>query len=357
MNNANIEIKELVKISNEIGKFKDLVQAGGGNTSIKTNDGKMLIKASGFSFSEMTPEKGFVTLDLNKIEKFFEKNHSNLTSEEKETEYNKILAESTIEKSETRPSMEAGMHAFLGKVVIHTHPAMVNILTCIKGGKERAGKLFSEANPPILWIDYVNPGYNLAAEVGKKVGEYQKTNGKTPTIIFLKNHGLIISGNDAEECMKKTFEVNGKIKKYFDNDNKIDGYPDMKLQQKPGFFLSNNEIVMKFLELLPQNKSWLSQFLIPDDVIYCKQDFAIAESENNLDKNKINIIKGNGIFYPWNEKKSAKVDEVLTAKLFVLLAIDKMGEPEFLKEEDVDYLISMDSEKYRQSLDKSSGVQ
>jgi len=50
----NKSLTDLVRISNAAGKDPSFVQGGGGNTSIKTDDGKfMYIKASGTALKEM----------------------------------------------------------------------------------------------------------------------------------------------------------------------------------------------------------------------------------------------------------------------------------------------------------------
>ena len=82
--------------------------------------------------------------------------------------------------------------------------------------------------------------------------------------------------------------------------------------------------------------------------MYCSN--VSIQDINNLDKSSITFVDNTGIFYPWNEKKSAKVNEMLTAKLYMLSALRKIGEVDFLKDEDVNYVLNMESEKYRQSL-------
>ncbi|MHC4638504.1 MAG: hypothetical protein ACYTBV_13550, partial [Planctomycetota bacterium] len=59
-------LKDLVKISNAVGKDIALVQGGSGNTSAKTADGKyMYIKASGTPIKDMDENKGWRKVDVN----------------------------------------------------------------------------------------------------------------------------------------------------------------------------------------------------------------------------------------------------------------------------------------------------
>ncbi len=342
------EITDLVRISNEIGKSKELVQGGGGNSSVKLPDGKMAIKASGFTFSEMSTNNGFVSLDLD-IVKSFSKTEPKETMEENEILYNSSLKVAVADANSPRPSMEAGMHAFLDRVVMHTHPVMVNVLGCMKNGRKIIDELFSDVNPPFLWIDYKTPGYNLAMEVKKRVSEFEARNGVRPEIIFLKNHGIIISTNDFERCLKSTLHVSNHVKQFLKDNFDIPDFPNLEIANKNGAYFSNNEIIRKFVDNLDDNKRYLSKFLIPDDVIYCSR-FATGEAGDHLGNEKINFVRNTGAFYTWNEKKSKNVDEILTAKLYVMMVLNRIGEIDFLSEEDANYLLNMESEKYRQKL-------
>ena len=345
------EIKELVRVSNEIGRFKELVQAGGGNTSVKTKDGKIIIKASGFTFSEMTETSGFSILDQNKVSDFFKNLAQMPTSNENEDVYNQTLANSMVDSNLPKPSMEAGMHIFLHRIVVHTHPIMANIINCMKGGEKIARELFSETIPEILWLGYKNPGYALAKEIKNKVYSYESKNGVKPELIFLKNHGIIVSSDDPK-CANMTIEINEKIYDYLKHNFGLERFVDPQIQIKNGICFNDSEIVKRFVSNLDENKHFLSKFLIPDDAVYCSG--VSIQDINDLDKNNITFVDGVGIFYPWNEKKSVKVNEMLTAKLYILSVLSKTGEVDFLRDEDVNYVLNMESEKYRQKLNEAS---
>jgi len=340
------EIKELVRISNEIGKSKELVQAGGGNTSVKTEDGRMFIKASGFTFSEMTENAGFAILDHNKIKNFFDEYKGGASSSEDEGMYNQSLAGNMIDSNLPKPSMEAGMHVFLRRVVVHTHPVMANIINCMKGGEKIVKELFSDITPEYLWVNYKNPGYNLAKEIKNRITSYENANGMKPELIFLKNHGIIVSSDNSLECLKMTIEVNEKIFEYLKNNFGIERFPQIELELKDNSHFNGSDLVRQFTEKLDENKQFLSKFLIPDDAVYCSE-FSLQKDLSNLSK----MTFGNqGVFYPLGEKKARKSNEMLSAKLYILSVISRIGEVDFLRDEDVNYVLNMENEKYRQSL-------
>ena len=101
-----------------------------------------------------------------------------------------------VENDAGRPSVEAPLHnVFDAKFVVHTHPALVNGLTCAKGGEEACKRLFPEA----LWVEYIDPGYTLCMEVRKRIETYKETNGREPALLVLQNHGIFISADTPDE--------------------------------------------------------------------------------------------------------------------------------------------------------------
>ena len=84
---------------------------------------------------------------------------------------------------------------FDARFVVHTHPALVNGLTCAKEGEAACKRLF----PEVLWVEYIDPGYTLCMEVRKRIELYKTSNGKEPELLVLQNHGIFISADTPEE--------------------------------------------------------------------------------------------------------------------------------------------------------------
>ena len=198
-------MKEFIKISKYAGMREDLVQAGGGNSSVKLDENKMLIKASGFQLADITLESGYSEINYKKIVDFF----NNTPFDEISNDYEKqLLNDSLI--SGTRPSIETFLHSITDTFTLHTHPMLVNVLTCRENGMDILKKLFPEA----LFIDYDTPGIKLAKKYFKTYKENISECKKIFNVIFLKNHGLIVSAKSAEEVINKTEDVLVKIEKY-----------------------------------------------------------------------------------------------------------------------------------------------
>jgi len=78
---------------------------------------------------------------------------------------------------------------------VHTHPALVNGLTCAEGGEVACKRLFPDA----LWVEYIDPGYTLCMEVRDRIEKYKAAHGQEPAILMLKNHGIFISADTEDE--------------------------------------------------------------------------------------------------------------------------------------------------------------
>jgi len=59
-------IQDLVKISHYAAADVAYIQGGGGNTSIKLDDNRMAVKASGCKLSDMADKEGYVVVDLTR---------------------------------------------------------------------------------------------------------------------------------------------------------------------------------------------------------------------------------------------------------------------------------------------------
>ncbi len=154
----------------------------------------LVVKASGTVLKNIDSQ-GFVTMDLPALEKIWEKEYPE-DSSKREAEVVKDLMAAMTSEEEKRPSVETLLHAALPQTfVVHTHPPLVNGLTCAKEGEKETAKLFPEA----LWIETTLPGYTLASVVQKKADQWYKEKGKYPEMIFLENHGLVTAGDTPKE--------------------------------------------------------------------------------------------------------------------------------------------------------------
>lgn len=208
----------LIQISKYAGMRNDLAQAGGGNTSVKVDDQVMLVKCSGYQLADVNRESGYMKVDYRLIVDYFEENMASGTEDIPGDEEGKRLLVQ-VQMEEGRASIETFLHAVTGKYTLHSHPTLVNILVSRKKGMEELRKLFPEA----VCVPYRKPGIALAQACYKACKE-QASPEESSEVIFLENHGLVVSADTPEQVIDKTEQVLKKIADYLHISNKSYSY-------------------------------------------------------------------------------------------------------------------------------------
>ena len=115
------EIKNFVEISSYAGERYDLVQGAGGNSSVKLDNGEMLIKASGFLLSDVNKNVGYSRVFTKQVVDIVKNREIINTNNKRQRESltTQLLKESTIDKG-NRPSIETLLHSLLLKYTLHT---------------------------------------------------------------------------------------------------------------------------------------------------------------------------------------------------------------------------------------------
>lgn len=335
-----MELKDLEKVSKEIGKHNDYVQGGGGNTSIKLDREWMAIKASGYKLDQVRINDGFAVINYKKVTDYMNDVDfkSNIDYEKESVEF---IRKNVLELKDIkllRPSIEAGFHSLLKKAVIHTHPVYSNIICCCKEGKDLLKKIFNEANIGFIWVPYIKPGFSLSYYIMNKGRQYKKENGKFIDVIFMENHGLIVNDDNTPDCIKLHEEVNGKIRKYFN----LSKYPRINIKKiEENIYKSNSEFILDFIK---NNKVDVDFFnenaLYPDQIVYL----------NEYLSKKI-FIENNEVIYKTNQNEALSFEETLAAYFYV---IDQIRRLKFsiknMPSEETDYIKNWEVEKFRRKI-------
>ncbi|MBN1555539.1 MAG: class II aldolase [Phycisphaerae bacterium] len=188
-------LKSIAELSHEFGT--DLyVKGGGGNTSVK-NAETLWVKPSGTTLETITPE-AFLPMDRAKLQAI----HAACPPDDptaREAMVKDLMLAAVREGATGRPSVEAPLHdSFNTTFVVHTHPAMVNGMTCSRDGKNACARLFPDA----LWVDYVDPGFVLSRTVREKIQDYRTRHGREPEAVFLENHGVFVAGDTSQDIRR-----------------------------------------------------------------------------------------------------------------------------------------------------------
>ncbi len=333
-------MKNFAAMCKEIGGMVDYVQGGGGNASCKHDGNKMAIKASGFTIGDITETTGYVDVDYIKIREY----HTDVLPEEmekKEKESTPFTLSCVFpgDGPALRPSVETGFHSIMKKYVMHTHPVYTNVITCAEGGRELAAKIMGDVD--FVWIPYINPGFSLTLVIADAIEAYEKEKGVFPRVIFLENHGLVTTDDDAEECTRLHIWVNEAVKKYLGLGA---FYADLSVKEAGDTFVCTAPFVKAYFEKYSE-KTMEENALYPDQLVYLNA---------GMKDGKI-AFEGDRVILRAAKKEAAAMLETFAAFAYVVDSISTAG----LKIHTMDaaatgFINNWESEKYRKEMAKKA---
>jgi len=368
-----MSMDKLIEASNRYGANIEYVIAGGGNTSWKTDD-FMYVKGSGTELGTIKAD-GFVKVDLKKLDGIWSKSYSEDEDKREEEVLVDLMASRFPEEKDKRPSVETLLHGLLPYTyVVHTHPALINGITCSKNAETLISRLFGEK---ALWVSITNPGYILAKVVKEKINEHIKSGKEFPLMIFLQNHGVFVSGNTMEEIDSiydiMFEEINKRINKNpVTVRTSVDSHARKKAEQVIEEALGKNLSVLGFYnsDILrfaesQENFAPLTLSFTPDHIVYYgfkpvySEDLMSLGDElrNYVKTNDVNprlaVVKGIGAF-AINTSDTLVEKSALLFEDDVKIAVytDSFGGYQFMPQDKIDFIRNWEVEKYRVSLSK-----
>ena len=344
------ELKQLEYISKAVGNLPEYVQGGGGNTSVKLNDELMAVKASGFKLKHITPSEGYVVINYKNIKNYYENvDLSADTDFEKESvDFAKANVVSFEGLKVLRPSVEAGFHSIMKKYVVHTHPVYANIICCSENGLDLVKKIFRDKVYKCIWIPYINPGFCLTLKIKDEIEKCIKNTGAYPEVIFMENHGLVVTTDICERSIELHSEVNNAIKEYL---NITHTFPEISLEEIDNSVCkSNTKYLIDFFKRSKIDSGYFNRIsLYPDQLVYLNKNISIDGAENKLN---VNTSTGE-LVYKTNFFEALTIEETLLGYLYVVNGIEKSGlKLKTMSEKDIDFINNWESEAYRKSLVK-----
>jgi rhamnose utilization protein RhaD (predicted bifunctional aldolase and dehydrogenase)/NAD(P)-dependent dehydrogenase (short-subunit alcohol dehydrogenase family) len=398
--NMEDDLDRIVSLSRYYGSDSDFILAGGGNTSVKIGD-TLYIKASGTSLADMTRES-FVALSREKVGKILSEDYSKDPLQREEQVKEKLL-EARTNKESGRPSVETMLHESIKyKFIVHTHPCLINGLTCAKNGESITKEIFGDDT---LWIDYTDPGYTLAKKVQNALVQYRtKHNGADPEIILIQNHGLFINADDAQAIKFLTDQIVEKITNYASkkefksvfgtrNQRFSESVPDKKIKELspairaiftvdgkcPIVTYNDSPIVMEFVSSDKGEELARSGAFTPDQVVYCKRaplwisvksadekvedivkrtkDSAKKFSDKYGYPPKVVLIQGIGMFCIGDSKRNAGNSEIVYEDTIKIMKYSSpFGGSHFMNERQSKFIDEWEVESYRRKIASGSGI-
>ncbi len=392
----NKDLQDMLKISTAAGADERLVQGGGGNTSVKTDGGRLMyVKASGTALGQMREDRGYRLVDVRKCIAIVEDERlRDLPAADREAEVLSRLMDCCADELEGRPSVEASLHAMLGRCVVHTHPSVVNGLLCAREGRTAVGDLFADLDPPFLYIDYAGAGYALARRMADELAAYRREHGRLPEVIFLENHGLFVSTDEPDRAIAVTKDVFRRIEDAASEAGRQAGLPDFAAPPPArereaiaevaacmrrfyaGVFgrpvlvrFERDDVVAGFLRLLQAADLCGVNPLVPDEVVYCRDrpvwvelpaaggdvqqtvSEALADVEAGVDTPLCVVVGGLGLFCAAPSPSLLDATcSTMKAILETLSIASLFGGARGLDDESLEFLRSWEVERFRRGL-------
>ena len=328
-------IEESLKLLKEItvpfAQTSEHVQGPGGNTSYK-KDGNILIKASGFTFTDVTQNTGVVLL-----------NNQLITDKLLTTQNTALKLENTAPDilesipAGLKPSMEFEFHSLLNDYVLHTHSVYVNVITCAAECSVLLSEIFATYEYSL--VPYVTPGFPIAAAL---LG-YDRKNW--PGIIFLKNHGIIIHADTSNEVVSMYQYVEDKIKAYL----KLLNMPELICDEiDDKCIINRKEIADGNVNFSNITEELNEKILIPDQSIFFRNKL----SSNPEDEAAIFVdMKNEQLIIIGTHKFINAAKSMLQAVFFIKNNIKRLNlTADFIPKDKLDEMHGLSTEKYRLSI-------
>lgn len=351
---------EFVNMSRYAGERFDLVQAGGGNTSVKIDDDKMYIKASGFLLSEVSEAKGYCTVLTNKVVSVLK--DPEVIHEKDKRQKDKIASQKlrdAISHGKDRPSIETYLHSLLYKYTLHVHAIAVNVFTSDKEWRSKLQQL--EANS--LLVPYETPGVELALLLKDLLEKYRSDFGKLPKVVFLQNHGLILSSDNyqeieelTEKIVKKAEEMAGLDFSRYRNTSAISKCYNQAFNTSNMTYLSEDKTIY---ELLWQIKRELLQKpFSPDGFVFCgytvlyldnlTREALLLYRQKYFEEPKMIVYDDQLYIVAADLKKAKMIEDVFKNNLIIANILS--SDLNYLETSEIEFLGNWEAEKYRKEL-------
>lgn len=349
------ELDEFVALSRYAGERFDLVQAAGGNASVKYANDEMIIKASGYLLSDVRHDIGYSKVVTSQVARIINDHYvvglSNKRGREIATA--ELIRSATLDLS-IRPSIETIFHALLLKYTLHTHPLAVIALSIRKDWKELTNVIFDGYE--VALVDYFTPGIDLAIEVSLAVKKFQRT----PSIIFLQNHGLIITSDDFRQIYELTEMVVSRIEDFLQFDlrrfkltNQLtNAFREIETSNRISYLVED-----QYLNALLSTKFDLvfERACCPDTLVYCGYE-VVNMNEGTSCKDyylkykelpKVVVLDKKLLISAISIKKARETEEVL--KLHLMTINEAKSAVNYLTSDELNYIGNWEAEKFRQN--------
>lgn len=338
------EMTLLKALSARVGADPLLVQAAGGNTSLK-QDGVMWIKASGTWLQHAEERDIFVPVAIDPLLAALEK-------DDPACETCTDFVRGDLNRLALRPSIETTVHAsFAHKVVVHVHC----IETISWAVRDDAEERLAERLSGFQWafVPYRRPGLPLAREIRKRLKH-------GTDVLVLGNHGLVVAAKTVAAAESLLRQVVHAVVKPARPVTAHDVSALAKLTEGSSYSPSSDPAVHTLAfdaESLTQARKGT---LYPDHIVFLGAGIAVMETGETpklaaerigragRPEPKMVVVPGKGVLLPSDATPAMHAMARCLADVAVRLGPDDPVRPLTLEDELA--LTNWDAEKYRQAL-------
>lgn len=345
MQNLSTDLDRLIAYSRVLGTKPQMIQAAGGNTSVKS-DGVMWIKASGRWLSDVDDKSSFLSMDLSRILVALE------NPEATDADMRACVCNESVA---VRPSVEVPMHAAIPyRFVVHSHCVDVIAILIQQDAEQRLKKCLEGLD--WAFVPYVKPGVPLSRVVSKAA--------QTGTqIFFLANHGLIVAGNTLEEIDSVTQRVLRRLAKNTVATMPVPKAPQLALKGS-GFSWAKDPISHQ----IAHDETWINILskgsFTPDILVFLGPALPVLELQDTVLEDLAQLAKSplpfncavivRGVGVALRDDAYVGSEALLRCARDVLSVLPEDSDIAYFSEKEQFELLNWDSEKYRQALNEQS---
>lgn len=329
-------LQSLVQLSARLARNANLVQAGGGNTSVKEN-GTLWVKASGKWLIRAADEEMFLPVPLAEILKH--------VAENRDYKFEHVSGNGIS----LRPSVETAMHAVIPQaVVLHFH----SVNTISWAVRDNAADLLRSRLDGLrwAWLPYVHPGLPLAHAI-------QELGPQKPEVLILGNHGLVVAGESCEAAEQILDEVERRLQ----SDRRGAPPPDLEalnqLADEGEWELPEKDEIHALGTDRFSSETLAKGTLFPDQCVYVGPGAAFVRRGESLSAAvqryrkrytcdpKVALVEGRGVLVSNELAKGGR--ELLLCVKRIIERIPESARVNYLGDTEVARLLDWDAEKYR----------
>jgi rhamnose utilization protein RhaD (predicted bifunctional aldolase and dehydrogenase) len=344
------EFEALKKLSARVGADPLLVQAAGGNTSLKEN-GILWIKASGTWLMNAERDDIFVPVRMAPLLQA-------VADIDPAAEKAEAFTVAELNPGGLRPSIETTVHALMPqRVVVHVH-CVETISLAVQANAEA---VIGERLRGLDWVfvPYCRPGLPLARAIAER-------RGPATDILVLGNHGLVVAAETVTEAETLLGRVCGLLARTPRKAPAADTDALLRLAAGSDYRLPAQPEAHAAATDLTNCRMAAAGTLYPDHVIFLGEGSAIAApgdtaatvvakavTEGRPAPVEI-LFPGKGVLM--RRDTNAGAEALARCLADVTARIDGQAALRYLTAQDAHQLMNWDAEKYRQELTRRMGA-